>query len=340
MNNFEQRILRLLSYNDCVIVPGFGAFLAHNVPARYLFDEQIFMPPHRTLGFNPMVNADDALLVSDYINEGKLSYNEAQCTMQEDIKMLRDNLSNSGTLRFGTLGTLYMDINNNIVFEPDANGIDDPYNYGLETLSISRLQNKQEKTITIKRKDLGRYIAAAAAIVLTFLFVTPISDRAYENNLKASLSNFASSEHISMMQQLSTSLPEQIVAPEDCNICPITSLNATTANTVSTTIKEEPTIVSVKKESIASVEEIESFSDATTSERQHKHYIIVASSPNANNAQLAISELSVKMKADYIVVKCGKRHRVAVDTFESEQDALNTLPSIQKIFPDAWVLTY
>lgn len=332
MNKLERHISHLLSSNDCVIVPGIGAFLAHRVPARYLSDEQIFMPPHRTLGFNPQVKVDDALLVSSYIKEEKLSYSDAYDVMQKDISMLNANLSQNGTVRFGALGTFSMDINNNILFEPDSNGIDDPYNYGFETLSIARLQSRKEKTITIKRKELGRYIAAAAAVILTFLFVTPISDRAYESNLKASLSNFASSEQISMMQQLTTTSPATVESPADCNIYPVTSTSEDAATPASTAIAPKAT------ESVTATVAVEAATTAT--ETGKKHYIIVASSPTAENAQLAISELTRKMKADYTVVVCGKRHRVAIEAFSTESEAQDALPRIQTTFPDAWVLTH
>ena len=35
MREIERHIVRLLLDNDCVIVPGFGGFLAHRIPASY-----------------------------------------------------------------------------------------------------------------------------------------------------------------------------------------------------------------------------------------------------------------------------------------------------------------
>ncbi|MQO83477.1 SPOR domain-containing protein, partial [Prevotella copri] len=35
MNRLERHIEILLLSNDCVIVPGFGGFMAHHVDARY-----------------------------------------------------------------------------------------------------------------------------------------------------------------------------------------------------------------------------------------------------------------------------------------------------------------
>ena len=41
--------------------------MAHNISARYEEQEHLFLPPLRTLGFNPQLNINDSLLVQSYI---------------------------------------------------------------------------------------------------------------------------------------------------------------------------------------------------------------------------------------------------------------------------------
>ena len=339
-----QHITRLIARNNCVTIPGMGAFIAHNIPARYNVKEQTFTPPCRTLSFNTGVKIDDALLLSAYLEYGNSSYPQAEQSMNKDINKLRNRLADKGIVQFGELGTFNMDINSAITFEPAANGIEDPENFGLQPLFIETLHSKGEKTITIKRKELSRYIAAAAAVILMFLFVTPISDRAFENNIKASLSGFASSEQISMMQQLITSAPEQVTATPDCEIAPV-EYSATKGIT---TVKEpvapskeaaedspNATVATAPAEQPATVKAAEA-----VEAKQPQYHIIVASSPNEQNAQLAIKELTAKHIAQYNVVKCGKRHRIAISSFDTEDEAVNALAQYQAIFPDAWVLTH
>lgn len=326
MENLEKHITRLINRHNCVIIPGFGAFLAHNVPASYNKEEQLFIPPHRTLGFNSQVTVDDALLVSDYMKTGNHSYEKATDIMNNDIAMLRNTLTRKGEVCFGSLGIFSMDINGTISFEPDANGIDDAENFGFEPLSISELQSQHEKVIVINRHDLRKYVAAAAAIILTFLFVTPVSDKMFNNNLKASLSDFASSEQISLMQQVTASAPKAANI-SDCEIIPVESSSIASAVTVASETEETSIETNAVTEPVLSSE-------------QPKHYIIVASSPNADNAQLAIKELGVKMSAEYSIVKCGKRHRIAIECFDTVNEAQNALAEYQTTFPDAWVLTY
>ena len=115
-----------------------------------------------------------------------------------------------------------MNIDGVISFEPAENGIDDPDNYGMMPLPIPMLSHKEEPTITIKinRHRISQYIAAAAAIIIMFIFVTPLSEHTFKNDTKASLGNFASPEQISMMQQVSAPAPTAVVK-SNCEICPI-----------------------------------------------------------------------------------------------------------------------
>ena len=61
MIELDRHIEILLLSNDCVIVPGLGGFMTHHVDARYDADDQMFLPPLRTLGFSrtsrPMTSA-------------------------------------------------------------------------------------------------------------------------------------------------------------------------------------------------------------------------------------------------------------------------------------------
>lgn len=342
-----QHITRLVSQNNCVIIPGLGAFIAHNIPARYNIKEQVFTPPCRTLSFNADIKIDDALLLSAYMKHDNQTYQQAEQSMNKDINRLRNKLASKGTVQFGELGTFSMDINNSIMFEVSANGIDDPDNFGLQPLYISTLHNKSEKTITIKRKELSRYIAVVAAVILMFLFVTPISDKTYENDIKASLSGFASSEQISMMQQLLASSPEQIEATPECEITPVEysatkGVTTTKEQNAANNKNTEPVIIATITAATVTAESATSTAETApaVANPQQKYYIIVASSPNEDNAQLAIRELTAKHQAEYNVVKCGKRHRIAISSFNSESEAQNALQQYQPIFPDAWILTH
>lgn len=326
-------------------MPGMGAFLAHEVHASYNAEEQIFMPPHRTLGFNPQVKVDDALLLSEYLNDTTLSYEDACNILEQDISKLRSRLSRKGIYRFGELGTFSMNINGEIAFEPGNNNIDDPKNFGFEPLAIPLLSECNKKDIVIKRRDFSRYIAVAAAIILAFIFVTPVSDNTYTPGMQASFTGITSGKKISTVM---LDAPIALAKEATCEIAPVADTateNIITAKEKNHTIIEK---IAVNTENIApiepSVKEVvaqhESVTATESDESVNKaiFHIIVASSPNAKNAQLAIEELSRKMDADYSIVEGERRFRISIESFSSEREAGSALSQIKHTFPDAWIL--
>ena len=63
MIDIAQHIEYLLLHHDCVVVPGLGAFIVNDENARYDSGSHSFMPPVRTVGFNPEVRHNDAMLI-------------------------------------------------------------------------------------------------------------------------------------------------------------------------------------------------------------------------------------------------------------------------------------
>ena len=59
MIELSKHIEVLLLENDCVIVPGLGGFIAHKRQAAYSIQKGEFMPPLRTIGFNPQLIMND-----------------------------------------------------------------------------------------------------------------------------------------------------------------------------------------------------------------------------------------------------------------------------------------
>ena len=334
MENLVKYTTRLVAQHNCVIIPGLGAFLAHNIPASYNVEGAIFMPPHRALGFNPQVTVDDALLVSEYIYAQHLSYEEASKRLHEDIHSLRRVLSTKGTVCFGELGTFSVNVSGKISFEQSSNGIDDPYNFGFEPLVIQQLKDIEKKEIVIKRSTFKRYAAMAAAIILMFFFVSPVGDSAYEPSMMASILP-------------NSSTPKAAISTENastgnrCEILPV-------EDTVTENIITEEFTPSEPAENLAEKEIIEPVATATEATEaivaepatSKQFYIIVASTPNEQKAQLAIEELSRKLEAPYTVVQGNGRHRIAYGTYNSNNEAADALSQVKSIFPDAWILTH
>ena len=334
MENLVKNISRLIAQHNCVIMPGVGAFLAHRVSAYYSAKEKIFMPPHRSLAFNPQVTVDDALLLSEYMSDGTLSYEEANERLNSDIEAMRLKLADSGILYFGDLGTFNMDIDGKISFTPNENSIDDPYNYGFEPLAIAPLKELKKKDIVIKRSNIGKYISAVAAAIVAVFVLIPLGSSIFNNDTQLSVAGFAPVEK---------SARPMTVAPMEETACEIAPVKETVTAHIFTTTDVAPVVEATQQADIQApatemaVEETANGVQEIAKEISKQYSIIVASTPNPDKAQLAITELSRKMQADYKVVQGDRRFRIAIESYETEADANAALERIQATFSDAWV---
>ena len=341
MENLIKYTSKLIAQHNCVIIPELGAFLAHSIPASYNAEDGLFMPPHRTMGFNPQITVDDALLLSEYIDEQQFTYEEAGKALRKDVAKLRHELSAKGIVRFGELGTFSMNVAGGISFDPAPNGIDDPYNFGFEPIAMPLLSQIDKKDIVIKRRNFKKYASIAIVAALTLFFISPIGDNAYAPSLKA---GFVAVETASTVSEP----VNEAVTINQCEIEPVadtvTENIITKSQTVEPIIEAQPEqVVAVEVAEVPMAEPVVAEQPAEVHviiENENSFHIIVASTPNEEKAQLAIKELSAKMQAEYSVVKGNGRHRIAHSSYSSIDEANEALAQVKNTFPDAWVLTH
>ena len=128
MIELNRHIEVLLLENDCVIVPDFGGFMAHHVDARYDEADGSFIPPIRTIGFNPQLKINDSVLIHSYIEAYSLSYPEALTRVEAEVNELKTKLYEQGSYELTNVGLLSINVDGNIEFTPNEAGIrwDDP----------------------------------------------------------------------------------------------------------------------------------------------------------------------------------------------------------------------
>lgn len=140
MIELERHIEILLLDNDCVIVPNLGGFMAHHVDAKYHEEEGVFLPPIRTLGFNPQLKINDSLLAQSYIEAYDISYPEAIQRIEDEVNELTQHLQNFGRYELNNIGILELNEDGNYVFTPCEAGILSPTLYGLNSFEMKTLQ--------------------------------------------------------------------------------------------------------------------------------------------------------------------------------------------------------
>lgn len=249
MIELERHIEILLLSNDCVIVPNLGGFMAHHVDARYDERDYTFLPPLRTLGFNPKLRLNDSLLALSYVDAYDISYPDALARIDDEVAELKQHLENEGSYELADIGTLYNNGEGTYTFEPCEAGILTPQLYGFGSFEMKPIEQEaqkeeetaaptvidinattaegpktatansvfdrnddsEDKTISIRVSLLRNMAAACIAVVVFFLFSTPLGTPEAGTQLVRSKIDTGLLYRI-MPKDLTTKAPTKLVA--------------------------------------------------------------------------------------------------------------------------------
>lgn len=165
MIELERHIEILLLDNDCVIVPGLGGFMTNHVEARYDAADQLFLPPLRTLGFNPKLRVNDSLLAQSYIEAYDISYPEAMHRIEDEVEELKQHLKNEGVFELNDIGVLSMNEDGNYDFSPCEAGILTPSLYALDAFEIETIAKAAESKMRTPKPKTAEPETTAEALV-------------------------------------------------------------------------------------------------------------------------------------------------------------------------------
>lgn len=144
MNELSRHIEILLLDNDCVIVPGFGGFVAHYIVAEYNEDVETFSPPMRTLGFNRQLQLNDSLLVQAYVEAYDISYPEALRRIETEVVEINAQIESEGCYDFQGVGVVSKLSDGRFTFEPCVAGVVTPSLYGLKSYIMPVMQTEAD----------------------------------------------------------------------------------------------------------------------------------------------------------------------------------------------------
>ena len=145
-------ISELLYDHDCVIIPGFGGFVANYHSARINTLQNSFHPPYKKILFNKELKTNDGLLASHIAISEKIPY-ELVLKLIEDFSLEITNKLEAGEkIVLENIGELYLDDEINIQFKQDykINYLND--SFGLGVFISPPVQGNIKSSITISEK--------------------------------------------------------------------------------------------------------------------------------------------------------------------------------------------
>lgn len=340
-------IKELLLTHDCVVIPGFGGFICNYNTATLDKARQTFIPPSKSLVFNKNLSTNDGLLTNYIAGVEGISYFEAKIKLDDQIKYLNSYLDYNRHVEIDEIGTLTLDSNNNILFEPIKRNSLFINSFGLSEFSFPELEkvsheiiekNFSEKYRPQKKKRFNYSKLIIVPLAVAFLlspFKTSIFDstRAKSDFTIDTNYNYASnpiSEAIEKSSEKATALmyseSNNVVAEN--NTTDIDTFKANAKTVVPETVVEE-NVETVKESVKAQVNEV----------KKGNCYIIAGCFQDLSNAESLQKQFIKKGISAEIFLDKGL-HRISLGNFENRKTADSELQKLRAIDNglQAWVM--
>lgn len=135
----ETYIKDLLYRYECVIVPGFGAFLTNYRSAVIDNDTHTFHPPAKLVSFNRQLQTNDGLLASYIASSDSCSYETALQRIRNFTSGLSRKLHDGGVVHMGGIGDFQLNKEGSVQFVPSITENYDTASFGLTTFVASEI---------------------------------------------------------------------------------------------------------------------------------------------------------------------------------------------------------
>lgn len=357
MIELAQHIEVLLLENDCVIVPGFGGFVAHYAPATHVKEENLFLPPTRTIGFNPQLKLNDGVLVQSYMSAYDTSFADANRIVEKEVSEFIRLLHEEGKAHLENIGEIQSNIYGNYEFIPYDYKITTPSLYGLDSFEMHELSTlqqrekilvpasleKEKKTyeISINRAFLRNAAAMIAAIVLFFAFSTPVENTDVQKNNYAQLLPGELFEQIEKQSVAVTPvhIKNDVVAQQTKKSSASSKTSSTQKLTASKAQTSRP--IAVKEVKVAKQEAAPTPTPVKPQANvNHPYHIIVAGGISFKDAEAMANQLNSKGFAEAKALNTDGKVRVSIRSFENREEATKQLLELRKneTYKNAWLL--
>ena len=309
----EGYISTLLYNHNCVVVPGFGAFLAHTTSSQIDSPSNRISPPLKSISFNAQLNTNDGVLVSHIAQEKKLDYDSLLGEIENVGHGWNTRLNNGEQIELFGIGKLWLNNAGKIQFQPENKINYLTSSFGMDSLSaisiqrevlkeeVAELENTIPFIITPEKRETGSFrpwlkYAAVALLMVSLGFTGYRAYEQYENH--------------------------QVVSQEDAQ-------------------KEVRRLIQEATFFNSDPIELPAVNITLNKKKSGKHHVIAGAFRVQQNAEKKIAQLKRQgYNSRYLGVNPYGLHQVTYDSFENPKEALTFLRKVRNTeSPDAWLLS-
>ena len=168
--NLDKYIEDLLYRNECIVIPGFGAFITSKNSAN--INEGIFTPPSKSVTFNEKIKKNDGVLATYIADVNNISFDEAMKLIKLNVSNFNNDIHNKKDIVLAKVGV--MSFKDGVTEFNSYNNINYlKESYGLSSVSSSPIKRNKKK---VTFSNFSKY---AAALIIGLV----ISSLVYNNEL-------------------------------------------------------------------------------------------------------------------------------------------------------------
>ncbi|MBK5212684.1 MAG: SPOR domain-containing protein [Flavobacteriaceae bacterium] len=186
----------LLYRYECVIIPGFGAFLTRHKSAQIDNFTNTFHPPSKIVSFNKQLQANDGLFANYVASVERCSYETALQRIRNFTAQISKDLLEGKTISFKNIGEFSLNEEKSLQFEPLHQQNFSTSAFGLSSFvspkisrevykeTVQALEEKAPILFTPERRAARPYLKYAAIAVIALSAIGFGSLKLYEGQVQ------------------------------------------------------------------------------------------------------------------------------------------------------------
>lgn len=345
----SRHISALLYEHDCVIIPGFGAFVGNHLPAFIDKKRNQFHPPFKKLTFNRSLKNNDGLLANEVSRAEGIPFSAALQLISEFVSALNNELQHSRRAELKNIGRFFQGNENTLHFEqdetinylPESTGFSIFYSPPIKRKPVERKFEKalKDKVITVskdkkiqpvRKSNAGKYVAVvASALILCLLVSVSLFTGLLKNVNIAGLNPFAANA-----EALYKPAPNNMEEASEVK----NSVSALFASNIDTTCYLNIVINGTLPIVVRLKEETKEADAPVHKTKNGKRFNIIGGA-------FAVPENAEKLKRklknsgyDAVIIE-RKLHLVSYGSYATREEALHALEKIRAVQSDAWLMS-
>ncbi len=134
---------KLLYQYDCLVVPEFGAFLTHYLPASFSEATGQYLPPRKRLAFNEALRLDDGILINYVMLHESLTRDEALRYINGFVTAMKQQIRVGGSYTLDGVGLLTTNEEGRLQFHPELRHNFEAESYGFQPIQAQYCESTE-----------------------------------------------------------------------------------------------------------------------------------------------------------------------------------------------------